>query len=213
MRGIIVLFVVLIFGVSCYGQAADKEIEAGILKCKLRDYRGALIIFNQAVKNDPTSFAAYYYRGVAKIELRDYKSATQDFNKAIELNPKKSEAYYERGFARRKMGDYAGSKADFDTAKKIDPASSQFDFREGHRPSFKLSDTISYSTLNRMTREKFLSKYAIPDSLDVFDKRGFDLYSFFYFHEHDTCWIYFHGNKLQTILYLNGSDRWHVIEY
>ncbi len=209
----IFLLIVLLTGLNSFGQSLDKNIQDGILKCKLRDYRGALMVFGQAIKSDPNSYLAYYYRGIVKTELRDYKGAVLDFDKSIELNSGNPDAFYERGLAKRKTGDYSGSNSDFAQARKIDPSSSLYNYREGHRPTFQLSDTASYSSLRNLTRDKFLNKYAIPDSVDVFDKRGFDLYSFFYFHEHDTCWIYFTGNNLQTILYLRGSDKWHVIEY
>jgi tetratricopeptide (TPR) repeat protein len=213
MRRILIILGFSLCGLSCFGQSADKELKEGILKCMLRDYRSAVTILNRVITNNPDSFEAFYYRGIAKTELRDYKSAIPDFTRAIELNPGKVETYYERGLARRKSGDYSGSKTDFAKAKELNPASSPSDYHEGHRPGFTLSDTIFYNSLRNTTREKFLSKYAAPDSVDVFDKRGFDLYSFFYFHDHDTCWIYFTGNSLQTIMYQNLFGNWHVIEY
>jgi tetratricopeptide (TPR) repeat protein len=212
MRRIISIWTVLFFCISCFGQTADKELKEGMLKCKIRDYRSAVNILNKAVINNPKSFDAFYYRGVAKSELRDYKSAILDFTKAIELNPNKVDAYYERGISRKRTGDYSGSRMDFAKAKALNPASSPGDYRNGHRPTFPLSDTITYKSLRGMSRERFLSKYTAPDSVDVFDKRGFDLYSFFYFHDHDTIWIYFNGNFLQTIMYMNGTEEWHIIE-
>jgi len=203
----------LLFGVACFGQTTDRQIKDGLLKCKLRDYRSAVTIFNQAVRNNPKNPDAFYYRGIAKSELRDYKSAVTDFSKAIELNPGKVDAYYERGLARKRLGDYSGARADFARAKEIKPTSSFSDYREGHRPGFMLKDTASYSTLRNLAREKFLIKFAAPDSVDVFDKRGFDLYSFYYFHDHDTCWIYFNNNALQSIMYVHRNKNWRVIEY
>jgi tetratricopeptide (TPR) repeat protein len=213
MRRNVLILAILLCGINSFGQATDKQLKDGLLKCKLRDYRGAVTIFNQALKNNPSNADAFYYRGVAKTELRDYKSAVADFTRAIELNPGKVDAYYERGLARKRLGDYAGARADFAKAKEIKPGSSSSNYREGHRPSFTLKDTASYKTLRNMTREKFLSRYAAPDSVDVFDKRGFDLYSLYYFHDNDTCWIYFDKNALQSIMYVHRSKNWRVIEY
>jgi len=213
MRRNKLILLILLIGVNCFGQITDKLVKDGLLKCKLGDYRNAVIVLNQAVKNSPKSYDAYYYRGLAKSELREYKSAVIDFSKAIELNPGKANAYFERGIARKRLGDYSGARADFAKGKEIDPASSFSDYREGHRRSFTLSDTASYKSLRNMSREKFLTKYAAPDSIDVFEKRGFDLYSFFYFHSNDTIWIYFNGNSLQSIMYFNGSETLNVIEY
>ena len=211
-RGILIL-AVLICGINCFGQGTEKQIKDGLLKCRLRDYRGAVIIFNQAIRNNPSGYDAYYYRGIAKSELRDYKGAIADFSKAIELKPGVSDPYFERGLARKRTGDYAGARADFAKGREIKPGSSPSDFRDGHRPGFTLSDTVKYKSLRGISRERFLNQYAAPDSIDVFDKRGFDLYSFFYIHEKDVCWLYFTGNSLQSIMYQSGSQNWHVIEY
>jgi tetratricopeptide (TPR) repeat protein len=211
-RGQLIL-IILLLGINCFGQNTDKVVNDGVLKCKLRDYRNAVIVLNQAIKNNPNSYDAFYFRGVAKSELRDYKSAVSDFTKAIELKPGNINAYYERGIVRKRLGDYSGARSDFAKGKEINPASSFSDYREGHRPSFTLSDTVYYKSLHGISRERFLNKYSVPDSIDVFEKRGFDLYSFFYFHVHDTCWIYFTGNSLQSIMYFNGSQNLNVIEY
>ncbi|HPT11849.1 MAG TPA: tetratricopeptide repeat protein [Bacteroidales bacterium] len=213
MKRNLLILAILLYGISCFGQASDKQIKDGLLKCRLRDYRGAVTIFNQAIKNNPANPDAFYYRGIAKSELRDYKSAIADFTKAIELNPGKVDAFYERGMARKRLGDYSGARADFARAKEIKPNSSSSDYRDGHRPSFTLKDTASYKSMRNMTREKFLIKFSAPDSVDVFDKRGFDLYSLFYFHDTDTCWIFFNDNALQSIMYVHRNKNWRVIEY
>lgn len=47
-----------------------------------------------AIKYDPQSYEAYYYRGACKRNLKDYDGAIADYNKSIELNPLYAEPYF-----------------------------------------------------------------------------------------------------------------------
>lgn len=88
-------------------QRAKKHMRRGHSRYKKRDYDKALSEYNQAIRIDPESFNAYFWRGRTFIKTGRYNEATDDFMKATELNPRYAEAYNNLGwiFGRRKKYD------------------------------------------------------------------------------------------------------------
>lgn len=94
-------------------QSALQYLSKGNFKKLLRDYKGALASYNQAIDLHPKCAEAYYKRGNLKVLLEDIKGAEEDFNKAIELKSDFAEAFNNRGIIKLRAGDEKGSKLDF----------------------------------------------------------------------------------------------------
>ncbi|MEK9149009.1 MAG: tetratricopeptide repeat protein [Candidatus Desantisbacteria bacterium] len=59
----------------------------GNAKFYLKDYRGALADYDQAIKLNPNDAQAYCGRGLARSMLGQKTEALADFQKAVELDP------------------------------------------------------------------------------------------------------------------------------
>lgn len=101
----------------------DKAYEArGLLRRFFKDYKGAIVDFDQAIRINPNNGSAYTSRGSVRYHhLGDKQGALADYNQAIRLNPNDAEAYSERGRIRENLGDKKGMILDYIKALKIDP--------------------------------------------------------------------------------------------
>jgi len=105
------------------GAAQQSLIQGDMLLVK-KDYRGAIGMYDQAVRADPYQREAFLHRGIAYRGNGNYARAIADFTQAIELDPDNSRPYTER--ARAKLG-WIAAKADGDRVQleeavsKVDP--------------------------------------------------------------------------------------------
>jgi tetratricopeptide (TPR) repeat protein len=92
-------------------------------KLKRRDFKGAIVDFDQVLRLNPSYEAAYTGRGVARDGLGDKKGAIEDLSQAIRINPKNVRAYAVRGLNKADLGDKQGADVDFKKALSlnIDP--------------------------------------------------------------------------------------------
>lgn len=70
--------------------------ERGFTKVDLKDFRGAIADFTEALKINPELISALGCRGACKEELGDLKGAEEDFTQVISIRPDKTLAYEER---------------------------------------------------------------------------------------------------------------------
>jgi len=63
------------------------------IKFSLKDYKGAIEMFNKAIALNPNFTNAYCNRGFAKYNLGDLSGAYQDLKKSLNLDNKNSYAY------------------------------------------------------------------------------------------------------------------------
>ena len=95
-------------------QAADKY--------RKRDYRGAILAYNEVIRLTPNNNAeALFYRGNAYSFLGDKQAAITDYNQAIEINSQYAEAFNNRGNVHSFLGDKQAAIADYNQAIKINP--------------------------------------------------------------------------------------------
>ena len=105
--------------------------DSGNSKYDLKDYKGAIADYDQAIKLKPDYAEAYYNRGRSKgnFLIGDYRGQIADYDQAIKFKPDYAEAYYSRGLSKAffsflgilSFGDYRGAIADYDQAIKIKP--------------------------------------------------------------------------------------------
>ena len=87
----------------------------------LKEYRKAIIDFNNALEIEPAYSIAYCNRGVSYVNLKEYEKAVADFNKAIDLDSENAYIYYNRGVSYTNLKKYEKAIADFNKVIELDP--------------------------------------------------------------------------------------------
>ncbi|KAJ0980264.1 hypothetical protein J5N97_008519 [Dioscorea zingiberensis] len=117
----------------------DFRLSRGIAQVNEGKYDGAISIFNQILRENPTSAEALIGRGTAYAFQRELESAIADFTKAIKSNPSAGEAWKRRGQARAALGESAQAIEDLTKALEFEPNSSDI-LHERGIVSFKFKD-------------------------------------------------------------------------
>lgn len=77
-------------------KVAQKNYE-GYMFMQKHEYDSALILFNNAILNDPKAFFIYQNRAICKMHLKDTLGAITDYKNNIKLDPNNSESRYALG--------------------------------------------------------------------------------------------------------------------
>jgi Tfp pilus assembly protein PilF len=99
--------------------AAEKLVLQGMAKATNKDYRGAIVLYNQALARDSKNTEAYFQRGQARDGLDDPQSAIKNYTLVVEINPNHGAAFSARGDARLKLKDKPGALEDYQRAAEI----------------------------------------------------------------------------------------------
>ena len=78
-----------------------------------KDFDGALTLVDEAVKNNPKSFAALTLRGMIYSQKKNWTSAEADFNSALALDPTNMVVKFNLGELRFVQKDYAMARSRF----------------------------------------------------------------------------------------------------
>jgi tetratricopeptide (TPR) repeat protein len=103
--------------VSSAPKADDFFLQADT-KLNNRDYKGALVDYDQAIRINPNFSNAYLGRASARSYLEDKQGAMDDLNQAIRVNPNNVLAYAERGIS-RVFEDSKAAEADLKKALSL----------------------------------------------------------------------------------------------
>lgn len=110
--------------VACFGQSDDPKameyFNLGTYKVLKKDYKAAIVEFDEAIRRDTMFLQAYENRGVAKYYLNDFEGAVEDYNKALKIKPDDYNTYGRRGYAKFCLNDFTGAVSDFTEALKGD---------------------------------------------------------------------------------------------
>ena len=98
-----------------------ENIKSAIVKYNAEDYLGAIEDLTIAIKLEPDSALAYYFRGSSRFRSEDYKGAIEDLTIAIDIKSDYTEAFARRGLAKYRSEDYLGAIEDLTIAIKIKP--------------------------------------------------------------------------------------------
>ena len=85
------------------------------------EYDRAILVYNNAIENDPGKATAYFNRGIAYNRKGEYDRAILDYTKAIEIDLRFTEAYYNRGTVFSTKGEHDRAILDFAYAIEINP--------------------------------------------------------------------------------------------
>ena len=91
-------------------------IAQGCECCEREDYRGAIAVFDQALKIDRACAIAWNYRGNALSALKRYAEALDHYDRATFLQPNYHQAWFNRGLLLVEMGAYGTAIASYDQA-------------------------------------------------------------------------------------------------
>lgn len=105
-----------------YEQKLNALLAEGDSLATISQYDASLEKFNEALKIDPNSYAAYNGRGMAKNGKGKYYEAIADLNIALEIAPDGSRAFNNRGLAKFYLGDNKSALEDYTEALKLDTA-------------------------------------------------------------------------------------------
>ena len=97
----------------------DACYKRGISLVRNKNYKVAILNFNQLIQINFNSAEVYYNRGIAYAELGEYHQAIEDYTKAIEMNQQWADLYNYRGNAYYKLENYGMAMADYDRAINI----------------------------------------------------------------------------------------------
>lgn len=104
-------------------QDPELWIDRGQTLATAKNYKDAVLDFDQAIKIDAERADAYLFRASARRFMEDLAGARQDIDKALRLKPTDPDALVERGIIRRLTQDDAGAREDWMTVIKAHPDS------------------------------------------------------------------------------------------
>jgi tetratricopeptide (TPR) repeat protein len=81
----------------------------------------ALVVYTQAIKSDPKSYYAYYFRGLFYEQKQKYAEAFSDLSTAIKLQPNSVDGYIHRASVCENMDNEASSIYDYKQIIRIKP--------------------------------------------------------------------------------------------
>jgi tetratricopeptide (TPR) repeat protein len=122
MRRIFSALSLLILALISAPAVADEDIfKIGVEALNKKDYRFAILCFNDVLVKDPKNSEAFYYRGLAQNGKGFIESAMKNFEEAIRLNPKLKEALIARGNLYVEQDEYDKAIQDHYQAILLDP--------------------------------------------------------------------------------------------
>ncbi len=118
MKKIFLITIMALFTISINAQTSDEFLKSGIDKHNIKNYKGAIKDYSNAIKKDKNNSYAYYNRGLSELAISDFKSALYDFNTTIKLKNKYLDAYYSRAVVYVNIKDYLKAISDLDVVIK-----------------------------------------------------------------------------------------------
>jgi lipoprotein NlpI len=111
--------VVAALGVIGPGDAASLQKAADAFR--RGDAVQALVLVDEAIRQDPAAAPAHLLRGVIRDSLGKHADALGDLDRAITLAPQTPDAYQQRGCVNFKLGKFDASVRDFDRYIELRP--------------------------------------------------------------------------------------------
>jgi tetratricopeptide (TPR) repeat protein/predicted Ser/Thr protein kinase len=116
-----VLVMVVILALGSLGHPGGAALQRGREALDKNDYETAVRELTEAIEREPTSAAAFAYRGDAYRRLRELEKSDADLTEAIRLDPALARAFAHRGDVRGDLGKDDEAWADCQEALRLDP--------------------------------------------------------------------------------------------
>jgi tetratricopeptide (TPR) repeat protein len=100
-------------------KTVDEYIKEGRDFLQANKIEDALVSFTKALKLDPKSATALFYRGNAFCQQGSYENAIADYTEVIRLDPKNGKAYNNRAVAHWYNNEKFQSQADLSIAESL----------------------------------------------------------------------------------------------
>jgi len=101
------------------GNYLEANINRGLTKKMMKDYRGALVDLNESIKLSPDNASLYLNRANLYFVFGYFADAISDFTKAIDLKENYAEAYLNRGLTHYLLGEQDKTCMDIDKSVKL----------------------------------------------------------------------------------------------
>lgn len=103
-------------------QRAGTFVNRGVLLLRRKDFAGAVLDFNTALRVLPDLGEAYVNRGAAQIAQRRFREGVADIDQGLALGSEQPEkAYFNRATAFEYLGDAASAARDYGKAAELRP--------------------------------------------------------------------------------------------
>ncbi|WP_273211054.1 tetratricopeptide repeat protein [Runella zeae] len=120
------LFLLLFFVTSSWGQTAEHYLEAGFQKHQNKDFKGGIVEYTKAIELKEDYAQAYNNRAACWHELGHIQEALEDFNNALQIDPYYASAYYNKALSLITVKRY--NEAIDDLNKAIQLNSEDYDY-------------------------------------------------------------------------------------
>lgn len=94
---------------------------AGVFLQKKKQYKKAIVMYEQALKADGKFYQAYYNAGLINMEINRVNDALSNFNTVVRLAPDFADAYYMRGLCYEVLKKKEDAKLNYEYALEINP--------------------------------------------------------------------------------------------
>ncbi len=122
MKNLLLIIISVLGAATNINSQSKKELfNSASEKIKLKDYQGAIVIYNNLVNKDSTNAEAFLLMGNCYDSLNDNVSALKYFSKAIELNSKSEYALIGRASVRMNVFQIKAGIIDINKAIEINP--------------------------------------------------------------------------------------------
>lgn len=108
---------------STESEEAKKLYDKAFDKARAKDYKGAIKLYNKALKEDPNFVEVYDNIGLCYRRIGNFKKAIASYNKSIELYPKGTMAHMNLGIIYGIQKEYDKAIAEYEIIQKNEPES------------------------------------------------------------------------------------------
>jgi tetratricopeptide (TPR) repeat protein len=106
--------------INSYPNDTDTFYRRGVLKAKIKDFKGAIADYTKVISINPDYKGVYIFRGAARIDIGDFTGAIDDLTIAIKKNPFNKWSYLYRGISKMGLFNTTGALSDIDHALSLD---------------------------------------------------------------------------------------------